>query len=130
MGTGSFVSGTIGLIAALGCGAVIGCSSSSSHSVGPSTSGDAGVCALGEKRCDGNVPQTCGETGKWQNGSACTDPTPACSGGICAPFRLRGRLSALGVGPAPGSVRLKDDALEHTARLCGGSVCLSGGIIR
>ncbi|HMJ13457.1 MAG TPA: hypothetical protein VK524_18690 [Polyangiaceae bacterium] len=108
--------------------ATLACSSSSRHSVN-SQNGDAGACESGDKRCAGNVPQTCAG-GEWQSSGACVDPTPVCSAGTCAPFRLQGSIGSLGVRVPSGAVRLKHEALELTARLCNPSICVTGGITR
>jgi hypothetical protein len=104
--------------------------SGSAGSSGTGGTGGTGGCQAGESQCAGDVPQTCDENGGWVNGTPCAPPTPVCSGGTCAAFRVRGGIGPLGVRPAPGTIRLRNDRLENTARLCSGSTCVSGGIPR
>jgi hypothetical protein len=121
--------GSVGSGGAAGSGGSGG-SAGGSGSAGSSGTGGTGGCQAGESQCAGDVPQTCDENGLWVNGTPCAPPTPVCSGGTCAAFRLRGGIGPLGVRPAPGTIRLRDDKLENTARLCSGSTCVSGGISR
>ena len=116
--------GSAGSAGAAGSGGTTG------GTAGDAGSGGTGGCQAGEMQCAGDVPQTCDENGSWQNGVPCAAPTPVCSGGTCAAFRVRGGIKALGVRPPPGTIRLRDEALEQTGRLCSGSICASGGIAR
>jgi len=43
--------------------------------------GSTGGCIPFDKRCNGQVPETCDATGVWQAGSACVNQ--ACVGGVC-----------------------------------------------
>jgi hypothetical protein len=110
-----------------GSGGVGGGTGGSSGSAG---TGGAGGCSAGERRCQGDLPQSCDQNGQWLDGTRCTPPTPTCSAGICAPFRVRGGINPLGVRPAANAIRLNDEALEHTPRLCNTQLCVSGGITR
>jgi hypothetical protein len=118
--------GSVGSGGAAGSGG----SGGSAGSSGSAGSGGTGGCQAGESQCAGDVPQTCDENGRWVNGTPCAPPTPVCSGGTCAAFRLRGGIESLGVRPPPATIRLRDDKIENTARLCNGTMCVSGGIPR
>jgi hypothetical protein len=121
--------GPDGAAGSVGSGGAAG-SGGSGGSAGSAGSGGTGGCQAGEAQCAGDVPQTCDENGRWVNGAPCAPPTPACSGGTCAAFRLRGGIEPLGVRAPPGTIRLRDDKIENTARLCNGTMCVSGGIPR
>jgi hypothetical protein len=121
--------GSLGSGGASGAGGAAG-AGGTAGGAGSSGTGGTGGCLAGEGQCAGDVPQTCDENGRWVNETPCAPPTPVCSGGTCAAFRLRGGIGPLGVRPAPGAIRLKNDTLESSARLCNGSMCVSGGIPR
>jgi hypothetical protein len=89
---------------------------------------DGGVCQLGERRCAGSMPQSCTASGQWQDQPACAPPTPICNEGTCGPFRLRGAVGTVGVRPPSSGIQLREEKLEHTARVCSGPICVSGGI--
>jgi len=42
------------------------------------------VCNSADKRCMGNMPQTCDANGQWQNDAACSAQMPVCVAGKCA----------------------------------------------
>jgi hypothetical protein len=47
-----------------------------------------GVCGPGQTGCDGNAPETCGTSGQWVSGTACSAVTTCVSGtctGVCGP---------------------------------------------
>jgi hypothetical protein len=127
---GSGAAGGAGGAGSGGVGGGTGGSSGTAGSAGTGGTGGTGGCSAGERRCQGDLPQTCDQNGQWLDGTRCASPTPTCSGGICAPFRLSGGINPLGVRPAAGAMRLKDDALEQTPRLCNTQLCVSGGITR
>lgn len=67
----------------------------------------------------------------WSKPSQPTDTTHD-SGPDAAPpatgIVLHGDISTLGPRPAPTTIRLRDDGLERAARICNGSICVTGGI--
>lgn len=44
---------------------------------------DGAVCTVGQKQCNGQVPQTCDANGQWESGAPCSGVTPICSAGAC-----------------------------------------------
>ena len=94
--------------------------------------GDAGVCAAGDLRCNGNTPQKCGG-GAWLDQAACGGATPVCSNGLCGSFRTTGGIrstSPVAASAADGGARLVSGGFEFGARTCGAQgSCVTGGIV-
>ncbi|HTV18303.1 MAG TPA: hypothetical protein VMG12_06520, partial [Polyangiaceae bacterium] len=88
-------------------------------------------CSSGALRCSGDAVQTCRD-GAWSEPSACTDPTPACNGGVCARMRLSGALASLPTTIAAAPYRLVEQGFEGNvtscARVGGASLCVTGGL--
>jgi hypothetical protein len=107
----------------------------SSGSGGTAANGGAntdGVCQDGERRCDGDVPQSC-QSGKWTPEAACK-VGEACSGaGACAAFRLVGAsIGSFGeraAEPVAGaSLVLKEQTLSAVPRACSDKLCITGDL--
>jgi hypothetical protein len=60
-----------------------------------------GVCAPGQTRCSGNVPQSCGGDGQWVSASACAD---VCTGGQCTGNCVPGSTQCLNGGTQQNAV--------------------------
>lgn len=88
-------------------------------------------CHENEKRCSGNVPETCDDAGIWHSGEACGGDKPLCTGGgVCAAFLLlNAGITELGVRPAEQpTVILYEQRLSSHATSCVSDVCMAGGI--
>lgn len=73
-------------------------------------------CRPGAKDCVGSIPRTCDPSGRWYDEQPCSGLTPVCNAGICAAFKLRGGIGAVG--------------FDHGTRACGATFCVTGGIVR
>lgn len=60
-----------------------------------------------EKRCYGNLPQTCGDDLEWHDGTPCTIDAPVCSAGECSRIRkiTAGGAHACALLDLDGSIR-------------------------
>jgi hypothetical protein len=90
-------------------------------------------CVTDDARCGADgTPERC-DNGAWTAGTPCASDR-VCSNGVCAPFRVRGGIVALGSPPAKtaGGVRLRAQSLGHAALLCNAAqkLCVLGGIER
>jgi hypothetical protein len=89
-------------------------------------------CLSGARRCaPGDVPEEC-TGGTWTTMTPCSGSTPVCTGGTCAALRVTGALVTLGAPSPSAGFRLREQALERSARACalvkGAQLCVSGGI--
>jgi len=119
---------TLALVASLAAATSTGCLGKDAGV----TPGDAS-CNLGSKQCLGDVPQICDADGTWHDNGTCADLTPVCNAGVCAPFRLRGGITTVGVAPPPLTLHLQDHGFEPTQRICGasgGPLCVRGEFVR